>query len=282
MGVHSGKFGVVNGVTGVTNWTIEDEQELTKFVNSATALGAGRNEGVESWSGSYTQHDIQPAAMPGDTIAFVGYTAPTTDVAGTNGILYTGNAVVESVQITWDWTTNAKITIVTAFTGDLALAAAAGIAPVDAGPVAAASTSGGKLEFGVDIITAQTLWDNVTQAVLTITAENTTFVNSSTIVATVMWTGVKAGTIDWTLAVTEEDDIRTKLIKGELTELRLYVNATEFYELIQGRVKDVTGISVDVESGAIVSQTINIEMAASDAAGLLGTIKLPDTTTFWP
>jgi len=282
MGVHSGKFGTVNGVSNVRNWTIEDEQELTKYVSSATGLGAGRNAGVESWSGGYSQYDAEPAAMPGDTISFIGYTAPTTDVAGTNGVRYTGTAVIDQVEIVWDWTTNAKIVSNTTFIGHLALVVADGVAVVDAGAVTAASTSGGKIEYGVDIAVAQTEWTNVTGITLTITAENVTYVNSSTVIAGVVWQGVKAGTIDFTLTVTEEDDDRTKLIKGALTELRLYINATEYYQLIQARVKSFTGLSVDEESGAILSQTVNLEMAAADAAGVVGTIKLPDLSTWWP
>lgn len=282
MSTHSGKWGTVNGESTVRNWSINDAQTLQSYVASNTLFGTGRAPGVESWTGSFQFYGYVPLlAFPGAVFAFLGYTAPNDDVSG-NGLRYAGNAIANQLQVNWNWGSGEIINGQVDFAGHLALTAADGAQVTDPTFPVVPPVTVTKIQYAVGPD-----YDEWVDFLCTTTAQWTlsttlqSYVNSCTIVDGRLWTGQKTGPIDWTLSVSAQDTART-LLKGQRIALRLYVTATEYFELFWGMVQDYTGITVDRQTGAIIAQTINISMDGFDTvAEEVGRIVFPDSTLWW-
>lgn len=285
MGVHSGKFGVIDGVSTMRNWQIADVMTAKRFYASNTQGGAGRRKGIREWTGSFAQYGAEPLYLPGETFDFAGYTAPDNDTLAGVGTVYEGTVMVDNIAITWDWRNGELLSMVTNFSGDGVLTITdADTALSDATFPDPPEVAGTKVQMG----TNPTYNDvpNLATAVLTLTAENQSYVNSSCYDAGSghVWTKRKMGNVDWTLALTIDETVRTgtgiPLINGS-EEWKLFINATEFWHLKWGRVENWTGINVDIESAAIIGGTVNIGMDGHDGSSA-GSIILPDLSTMWP
>jgi hypothetical protein len=278
MAEHSGKWGLVDGQSTIRNWTFVETSAPRTAVTSNTQHGTARKRGVKDWSGSFSQYGDAPAVMPGETFAFKGYTAPTDDVSGA-GITWEGTAIVDQIVITWNWETAEIITIDVTFSGHGAVTQTSNTL-TDATVPDLPETCGTKIEFDVAItVPVWTEWTELVSATLTITANNQTVINSST----ANWTERKAGPIDWTLAVVQDDVDRASQafdLDDEVVQFRLYTNATEFWLLQFGMIREFTGITVDTETGAIIRQTVNIDMNAHDGTSI-GNITLPGAGAAW-
>lgn len=277
MGVHSGKFATVNGISTVRNWTVVDDITNPKFTASNTLGGTGRVSGIQSWSGSFGFFGGMPSVLPGEIFAFLGYTAPDDDISGA-GMRAAGNAVVDNVVITYNWANGDIISSVANFSGDLALAWASGAQIVDATAPDVPSICGAKIETSDDGA-AFTVLPNVTQAVLTISAANQKYVNSSTN----CWTGIKPGPIDFTLAITREDNLINALAKGANKVIKLWHSATalDFWLLKWGKVKGFTGITANSETGEIIKHTVTLEKNGF-VGGSVGEVTAPGSVAYWP
>lgn len=286
MGLHSGKFGVVNGASTVRNWSITDSESLQAYVASNTLFGTGRRRGVQEWSGSYSFYGHTPPVMPGDLFSFLGYTAPNDDVSGT-GMRYSGQAMCENVNVNWSWQDGAIINGDVNFQGHLGLTSEDGAEITDETVPVVPLIALGKIEYSKDDGSTWTEWTNLLSASLTLSCSVQAYVNSSTVVSSALTTGRKSGPFDWTLAVTEQDVRRDHLSKGESIVLRLWVDTSQYWELMWGKVGEFTGLTVDRESGAIMQQTVNISMDGFDPdestyANSYGHVLKPDGTEWWP
>lgn len=276
MGVHSGKLAVLNGMSTVRNWTIVDDITNPKYSASNTLSGTGRVSGIQSWNGTFAFYGGVPSVLPGQSFAFLGYTSPDDDISGA-GQRATGNAMIDSVAITWNWANGEIISSVANFSGDLDLVWASGSQIFDATAPDVPSVCGAKIEVsdnGADF----TALDNCTQAVLTITAANQKYVNSSTN----CWTGMKAGNIDFTLAITREDNIFT-MAKGANKVVKLWNSATalDFWLLKWAKVKGFTGITANPETAEIIKHTVTLEKNGF-VGGVVGAITMPGGVDYWP
>lgn len=281
MAVHSGRFGVVNAQATVRNWSLQETMNAPQHVASNTRFGRARRKGPREWSGSFQQWGHSPTVMPGESFSFQGYIAPDNDiVAGVGGVL-SGTAFVNQVAITWNWQSNEAVSYQTDFQGHLALTRATGAAALtDAATPVLDIPSLGKIQYSTDG-TAFTDFTNVTQAVLTISNQIQSYVNSSTVIATNLWTGRVAGTLDWTLAITHENS-EPVLAMGPDYWIRLYVNATQFWLLKWGIMREVGGLQVDRESGKVIQLTESIEMQGfSQVDGAIGNITKPGNVVWW-
>lgn len=277
-GVHGGRYGVVNAIAAVRNWQVNDNRALAAFANSGTAIGHGRKGGVGSWSGQYQNHGATPPVMPGTLFGFVGYTAPDSDVLGTTGMKYSGNAMVDSVTINWDWASGNVLETATTFQGDLGLSAVAGssVVPTDALVSDPEPVSPCHIDYSTDGTTWTPL-ANLTQAQLQLTNSVQGYVNSST----AGLTGRKAGLFDWNLSISIEDSLLGGgVTKGTDYQWRLYTTASLFYQLKWGTVQEFTNLQVNIETGAIISHTIAVQMNA-EVAAVLGHVLAPSTTAIW-
>lgn len=278
-GVHSGRFGVIDGITGVRSWNISESNTNPAFKSSATKNGTGRSDGIHSWNGSYNAFGRIPFAMPGEFISFAGYTAPDNDTLAGVGTVYEGSAIIDSVVMNWNFATNELLSHVVNFSGDGALTATdADTALADATAPAVYPPSAGKVEFSAAGST-YTVLTNITQATLTISAANQSAVNSSSASGTVR----TPGDIDWTMALTQEKVTRAAasdiLIKSNYY-FKLFTDATDFWLLKWGKVRDYSGIEINRETGAIIKRTINIDMSGF-VGGVAGSITKPGAGSAW-
>jgi hypothetical protein len=281
VGVHSGKFALVDGIDTVRNWTINEQQAPARGIASNTAFGPLRRVGVRSWSGSFTRYGGLPLLMPGDLFTFKGYGAPVTDVVGEDGMVYDGQAMVGSVGLAWDWQGAGLLVETYNFAGHLELSKDdSAPAFLDASLPSPNESCGTKIQYSVGG-GAYTDFENLTAAQLNIQCALQAYVNSST----VNWTGQKAGPIDWNMSLSQQDERRVAGVPdiGDDVKLKCFIDATLFWELLWGHVRDFTGIDANRESGAILARTINVDMTANEASGgALGAIDLPGATQWWP
>jgi hypothetical protein len=276
-GPYGGKWGVVNGQSTVGNWSIADTSTPAPFIASNTEGGTARRRGVRDWTGSFMQFGATPLLMPGDGFTFGGYTSPDSGISGT-GICFNGEAIIDQIVVVWDWSTGGIINTTLNFSGNGPLAQSTA-EYTDATAPDAPESCGTKIETDVTGTPTWVEWENLTQATLTITSANQAYVNSST----ANWTERVAGPIDWTLAVVQQDVARVSQawdIDDEEVHFKLWIDAVDFWDLKWGIIKDFTGITVDRQTGAIIEQTVNIEMNGVDATGA-GSITLPGAGAAW-
>lgn len=284
MGVHSGRFAIVDGVDTVRNWNISETTSPARFVASNTRNGTGRRKGIRSWTGSYAKYGAKPLHMPGEFFNFLGYTAPDDDTEGGQGLCYSGSAIVDSVALMWNWQNGEILSHSVNFSGHLALTVETDDDPQDLTEPDVPEVWGTKLAFGADVSAAETVIANMLQATLNISSSNQSYVNSSTYIGDKPWTGRTPGNIDWSLAAVIQDNIRTASVPvvGEDTQIKLYIDDTLFWLLYWGHVRDYTGLTADRDSGAILQGTMNLDMNAS-LGGDIGRIQLPgESEAWWP
>lgn len=276
MGVHSGKRGAVNGQSTVRNWTITDDMTNPLAIASNTKQAPVRSSGIETWAGGFQAYGGNPNIMPGDIFAFLGYTAPLDDVSGA-GERYSGNAIVDSIGINWNWQGGEHIGYNVGFSGHLGLAIAQGAAVTDVTAPDVPSICGTKIEYSLN----GTDWfpvPAVASATLNLIRNNTQYVNSDTACAT----GRKAGTFDWNASIVQQEVIRGTYAfdKGDNVQFRFYIDDTDFWLLKWGKIRNFTGITVDIETGAIIARTINTEMNGH-VAGVAGEVRKPAAGAAW-
>ena len=137
-----------------------------------------------------------------------------------------------------------------------------------------------------------TVWANIVQASLTITANNPTFTNSSNIART----GRRAGIIDWNASIVEQSTGQHASLvlspclgvaQGGNNLLKLWCDAATYWELMWAHLIDTSDLRVDADTGAIVQQTHNFAMAGMDSSGVIGRIARPGddggaNPYYWP
>jgi hypothetical protein len=287
MGVHSGKFFYLNGIDTAGSFSISEQNAASVSRASNTKFAPVRRKGVFTWNGNYQKYGGMPLHMPGDIFSFSGYTAPDNDVAGTAGVIYSGSAIVDSVALNFDWTTGAIIDHNVSFSGHLALTRTSGTmsdaTTPDMPPIAV--SAGIKWISGLGDISSPNSLPNIATATLNFSAANQAYVNSSTVISGDIWTGRKAGVPDLNMSCTVQDNVRGVSglpEKGDDIKLKLYINATEFFEIWWLHVRDYTGATYDRRSGAIVQATMNADWNGYFTDGTEGKVVLPDTSEWFP
>lgn len=286
MGVHSGKFGVVDGISTVRDWNIVDTMTAQRFGASNTLWGKGSRPGIHSWNGGFNVFGASPAVMPGDQFSFLGYTAPNNNGSGP-GVTYDGDALVEQLQVNWNWTGGEIINSNVTFQGHLELTTnQTGDEITDETCPDVPEIAGAKIMVSLEAPWSEWVeWDNLMTATLTVSCELKSFVNSGTIITNRIWTGHQPGPIDWTLSVTEQDTRRNFVNKGQRIAVRLYVNENDYFELKWVQVNEFTDLSVNRETGDIMQQTINATMDGIDSSVdpcQVGHLLLPSGDQWWP
>ena len=81
------------------------------------------------------------------------------------------------------------------------------------------------------------------------------------------------------------DDLADLPAPGTITGVQMFVNDTEFWEILWAIIGEVSDIQVDRETHAVIGATVNAALnfvtpiAATDT---IGSITLPSTTVWWP
>ncbi len=283
----SGKLGVVNGQKSVATWTITESNNTRNFKLSNTSAGTGRKKGTGDWTGSFMSPEPVPVSMPGDLITFGGYLGPTTGVPGATGPKIDCGGIIENIAMTWDWEANSidhttnfacagQVAGLTRGTGTYTDATNPTLA-IPEGLLVKYSTTLADLNSAVYSLGSVLL--NVTKVVLTITCANPRFVDSHTN----GWAGRIRGPLDWTAAITVNEADSTILPQiGTNLILILPINAIDYWGLRFGHVDSFSGITVDNNTGAIISQTINIGMQANSGSAMGAITKPAAGSAWWP
>jgi hypothetical protein len=281
MGIKSGKYGAVDGISTMRNWGVNETSGTKKFGASNTLGGAGRRRGNRDWTGSIGHYGGKPLVMPGDLFTFTGYTTPDSGISGA-GKTRVGPAIVENIAVNWNWESADPVNTVINFAANGVLATGSGDIS-DVSNIDVPSPIGG----GVRILAAGgssygTLCP-VVSAALNVIAENKAYTNSCSSGQTQR----EPGNIDWNLAlVIQEHDIdQLPFAIDDYIGIQIDVGeeADNFWQLTYGIVKDFTGIVVDRETGNIIQVTVNIEMSCDDNDSNIGEIILPgESTPWWP
>lgn len=285
---YSGKYAAINGLGSVQNWDAQITNTPNPYAASNTQAGRARSKGIYDFSGSITQLVSYPTVMPGDIFEFKGYLAPSSGVWNTPGPVKVGMAIVDSVAITWDYSTNAILSSVISFSG------AGGPLTDTVETIADTSTPEIEIPEGLwlrwgnesdDLATIAASEDNkiknVERAAFVLTCTNSAFVDSET----GGWTGRERGTLDWMLDITQTNINvgDTPFGIDEVVSLVLPVNATEYWGIKWGKVLNYSGVSANIDTGEIMRQTINIAMQAHYSAVNIGEITPPgEGSPWWP
>ena len=308
MGVYTGCRGAIEKdtvpatskvpISSVRQWQISESRSTIKYGASNTHCAAGRLAGKFAWSGSYNAYGSVPSLMPRESALFRGYHAPLDGIVGGTGTTLSGEIIVDSVAITWNWENQEPISHVVNFSGvGLLTQTLNDTAIIDATAIDLDEVCPSKIDISDNIGTPN--WEtisNIKQAILNISAENKKYTDSSTLCAEA---SIK-GPIDWTLSIDRNNDIWDAspggvpsvpvlpILSGNDYALRLYDSVAEFWELDYAIMKDHTNILTDIETDAIIGYTENYEMQAwVDASGdgvrdTLGKILFPSTAEWWP
>jgi hypothetical protein len=275
--MYSGRFAAINGIGNVASWNVKETNAEDKIVNSATKAGTDRILGTKDCTGSYEAHGGAPAVFPGDTFQFIGYTSPTSDVAGTVGMRYTVDAIVTQVVVQWDFAKNTIVKHTVQFGGKGLLGIASGAAIVDSTSVKKAKSSDCAFVSGaaVPFLTTRTT------ATLTISNSASAYANAATSGSMTR----ERGTLDWTLAIPAHGHTQLATPGTHLQNLKLGVNATESWWFSDALVGDTTDITCKPGTDQVDTQTVNVAMLASHpTTGVVGFIRKPGETVanVWP
>lgn len=271
---YSGKYGYVNNQHAVRNWQASRTTSPQKYVNSQTLGGPGRLPGIKDWSGSFGCYGATPLVMPGQLFTFTGFTSPDSAPPTGVGDAWAGPAIVDSMQIDWNWESGAILAHQISFSSVGAGLVVNGSANyVDSG-VATLQTTIGLQAVNATSNSPVTI-ANVTQGSLQISAENQAYVNSSTF----PYTGRRPGNIDATMSLTIQDSNPTQMAADITDDLIVQLQVTggesPTYWLLQWmHYKDFSNLNVDRESGAIISFQANFELNLV-SGGDIGCIMLP-------
>lgn len=281
----NGAKGAIDGVPCIRNWSLNDLAETKEFACSATQGRRGRRAGIEDFNGSFEQYGGTPTLMPGECFTFEGFTGPDAVDCGPSsgdGNIYTGEAIIDQVAITWNWEASEEIMIASSFSGNGPLTIENGEILDEETPIILPTTGSKGFFISSDgSVGNEAELCGIKSATLTFTADNTTYANSCTDGQRERNPGIG----DWSLALNVDGDDRSNLQniqKNSSYIFHLYIDSTQYFQLKWGIVNDFSNLVVDVETRAIIGHTVNILENSISLAGVVGTILLPDGTTYFP
>lgn len=283
MSVITGIQGFVNDRECTRGWSINHTADLQPYVCSASQGGTGRVDGNKDWTGNYSAYGHTPDVMPGESFTFMGVVS---GVAGPATVGAEGTARVDQVEITWDIEAGAIIAHTVNFSSNGALSLgvvdSSGHTESVPNPVTAVGTS---IDFfdedGASDSTLDAL--EVRTVTLTITCDNKSYVGSGTPGVTKR----AAGNIDFTVSFTVYvDDFSDLPALNLVRELRINVDATNYWLLKWVMFGNNSGLEVDREGASLVGATCNGSMNGfTEVSGTptVGEITGPGgSPAFWP
>lgn len=281
MSVLTGTFGIVDNISSVRQFTINQARTTQTYRASNTDGATGRSSGIFGWNGSYTAYGVDPQVMPRDTTVFSGYLSPDSGVFGGVGTVATGSVLVDSVAITWNWETGEYMSHVVNFQGLGALTFnEAAVALADSTSLPVVDVCPTQIGILPAVGGVEAVLSDVTSATLTISAANQKYVSSST---NCTENAVK-GSIDWTLSINRLSTTFSDVVSGTDYRIKIYEGVTDHWHLEWGIFKDYTNIVTDIEGATLIGYTMNFEMQAFNA-GVKGEILKPGELTgagWWP
>ncbi len=280
--------------SSITGFSVSENRATQEYKASNTAGATGRLKGLYGWSGTYSALGAVPEALPRDIRNVIFYLGPDDGVFQGAGTTLTGQIIIDSVDITWDWENQVPIRHNVNFTGIGLITYIEAVDPtgapnlIDTSAVALVEVCPTFIEASLPDGAAFKTLTNITSAVLTLSADNTQNANSSTNCAQ---TSIPGG-IDWGLVANRQEtsffvDPPAKTLvntSGNDYQIKVYTTDALFYLLKWGILKDHTNIQGSIEDGNIVGYSMNYQMQAFDqtAPGTIGQLDLPGSVEWWP
>lgn len=271
--VKTGINAAVDGVSTARGWEVSYTADTQKYVASNTDGGPGREDGNKDWSGSYTAYGHTPAVWPGESFTFLGSEDGAVGVSGT--------AIVDTITINIDFESGAIIDYTVNFSADGALTLNAAAVVADATMPAAYTSIGRKVQLKA-IGGAYADVDDVRTVTITLSAENQSYVSSSTS----GWVRRNAGNFDATLSLSiYESDLSALILPNSIYSVKVYVTAAAFWEFEWIKFGEASGVTVDREGAGHIAYTANGAFTGfAEVTGSMtqGFIKNPAVATKWP
>lgn len=266
MGVISAKSGAISTGSAedmVSAITIEYNEQSAEWGASNTAGSVGKTMGNSDWSAEFTLYGAVANVVPGASITLTAYTGAAT---------FSGPMLVDEITITADIKGGGIISATVRCSANGALTRGAGTV-TDSSTPAPLSVKGLKVNLAGSDRTDATGWT------LTLRSDNKPYNSTATAGVTKRVAGRVNASGSWTELEGTPATLPAVGLTGGSNILKLYVNATEFYEIKWPIVESVS-TPIPIESGEIIESTIAWGFNGYDGAA--GYLKLPSTTNFWP
>ena len=276
MAIKTGINAAINGVSTARGWQVTYNAATQKGVASNTKGGPARAAGNTDWKGSYTAYGHTPSVWVGEKFTFLG------SEDGAVGV--SGAAIVDTISMTIDIEGGTIIGYTVNFSanGALTLNAAAVVADATLPTIYSAvqrkvqikATSEGAAFADID---------DVRTVTLNFSAENKSYVSSSTAGATKR----EAGNIEATISISiYESSLDAVILPNSIYSVRVFVEAAAYWDISYMMFGEASNINVAREGAEVISYTANgafTGYARNDAGTMVeGFIKNPAVVTKWP
>lgn len=286
----TGRLGFVGDYTGdvltrfarVRNWTLEEV--VTPEVRNYAGLrfGTDRIPGFIEHTGTFQGFGAVPPLFVGDEFDFIGYTAPTSGIPGSVGYAYVIPAIVNTLNVTWNWVAgNARAdwTITFGSTGSIEELSTF---DDDLDDDVFCDDNACELELRMfDCEDAEVDLCNLTSASLTFNGNVGSYSNSST----ECQIRKIAGNLDWTMEIVDQNPFIVPIRQNTYWfEIDATLDPATFWILKFAMSMGATNFRVDTETNEPIGKTNNFAMKAVNCCNTptRGEIVMPDGTTVWP
>ncbi|KKN77776.1 hypothetical protein LCGC14_0357500 [marine sediment metagenome] len=276
MTILSGILGVVEGKSAVAKWNVSHTADLQEIVASNTQGMTVTLKGNKDWTGSYEAYGAELTSLPGQSLAFAG------SIDGTVGVQ--GDVIIDNIVVTFNIEGGLPIKYVVNFSANSDLTIGADVVADDTTLAGMPSSVGVTVELGTsaDPPISYVAISDVRTVTITITADNKSFVSSSTSGSTRRL----AGNLKAEVAVTVyEDDFADLPILNAYHGLKVILPNAEFWEFIWVQVMAATDLEVNRETAEPVGATLNFKFSGFQEviAGTMadGKIDAPGESNFW-
>ena len=278
MGIITGIGGAVDGINTVRKWSVDSEADLQSYVASNTKGATGQVAGNVDWNGSYEAYGHTPVRMPGEIFSFTGNMS--------NGLGIRGDAIVDDVQIVADIEAGIIIAHTVNFSGDELITKGSAVTS-DVSLPNPPSSIGTKVALAVPISgnPNSATWVELADVrgwTLSLTCDNQPYVDSGTGGGTKRKKGNLSGEVTIPIFTLDPSNHPSE---NDVRFVRLYVNATQYWQIASVMFSAVSGHEVDIEAGAIVGVDLNAMISSHhtiNSSGVEGEIEKPDLSTYWP
>lgn len=279
MGYITGKDGMVNGADTVRLWRIEPLSPGGPYAGSDAAGAMDRIDGWKDWKGQYAAYGHTPSSMPGTALSFVG------SIDGSVGVY--GTAIVEAVTIDIEIPQDEEqpptpINHIVEFKANGTLSRGAAVA-ADADVPNVPNPKELKVEYATPAaVQSYTTLSSVYRARLRIACRNPLYRPGAGSGLTYRL----AGNIDASLQMEMYESAATNLpTEGNNYGIKIYVTSTLFWYIDWMKLEGITPFEVPIETRKLVYANLDWALKSTHLIGVTptrGSIKKPNTTTWWP
>lgn len=267
-------------ITQVRDWSIDETADVKSYASSNTDGGMGRLTGNIDYTGQYNAYGHTPEILPGNFFTFTGA------IDDANGVSTdTDGCIVDSFVINWGIEAGDVISHTVSFSGTGVLSRGAAVVTEDTTLTIPPTSIGTKAELGTIVaVPVFTEILNITAMSLTVSSANTAYTNSGTAGRVKRLKGLLDAIASITVQTDDFSNVDIPTINEE-GQLRMYVDATTYWDLKWMKCDAVADAVVDVETAAVVGVTLNFGMMGfADVAGTptKGFLANPATTNIWP